>query len=40
MKNNFIKTISIFLIIFESTKSNLNINIGPFLLVLCVGEKF
>ena len=40
MKNNFIKTISIFLIIFESTKSNLNINIGPFLLVLCIGEKF
>ena len=40
MKNNFIKTISILLIIFESTKSNLNINIGPFLLVLCVGEKF
>lgn len=40
MKNNFIKTISILLIIFESTKSNLNINIGPFLLVLCIGEKF
>lgn len=40
MKNNFIKTISIFLIIFESTKSNLNINIGPFLLILCIGEKF
>lgn len=40
MKNNFIKTISILLIIFESTKSNLNINIGPFLLVLCIEEKF
>lgn len=40
MKNNFIKTISILLIIFESTKYNLNINIGPFLLVLCIGEKF
>lgn len=44
MKNNIhikiIKIISVLLIIFESTKNNLNINIGSFLLVLCIGEKF